>query len=605
MDGSTENDDAVARWSCWFFPRVFATKPARNHHMSARHPHCNRLVPPQGFVELHRQSSAAEHSGAAVSGGSSVASNVVGVGTGAAPVTSPTPGNPPGPAGWAEDGHASPENPALGGLGVVRVPVDGYTRGTLPVRRPRTVFQTSTAARIRAYYEAMPEASRSRRLVPPSVGERPSRFNTPLLRQAIKFTLSAGGAGLSEADQRWYVSVLLLAERGGVACPPRDERRDDGRLRKRNRDAALVGSARRPSTSGGGDDAVSADEGGEASEHEVGEIARTFPTKSAFVAAVREEQRRVLSKLCWDETPLVVEGVCYMFYSRDLLIVALDLLRNARHAQVWGEELGVGPDGTWLRSEMMDSDLFLSEEVVVRRRNGSHSFVLAVQLFIDEAVVSCSGAHFMYPIRARVLNVRDRSVQWVTVGYVPHVGKPVARTAAARRRASDRRNGVLQRCLAVLLRRFVGSSQDGVAVQFPGQRALTAVPRLVGLVTDQLTERSLVCLMGNACEFFCSYCMVRRDVAGGPIGVCAAARNVTAVLDAQLQGAIARDADPRPSLRNQLRAAHSALALVPAVGAVWGIATDNKRLYDIISFDSYTCGSSVSCGRWHNASPPS
>jgi len=381
------------------------------------------------------------------------------------------------------------------------------------------------------------------------------------------------------------VSVLLLEERGGVACPPRDERRDDGRRRKRSRGAPLVGSARRPSTSGGDNDAVSADEGGEASEHEVGELSRTFPTNSAFVAALREEQRRVLSKLCWDETPLVVEGVPYKFYSRDLLIIALDLLRNARYVQVWGEELGAGPDGTRLRSEMMDCDLFLSEEVVVRRRHGSHSFVLAVQLFIDEAVVSWSGAHYMYHIRARVLNVRDRSVQWATVGYVPHVCKPVARTEAARRRLSDSRNGVLQRCLAILLRRFVGASQDGVAVQLPGQRALTAVPRLVGLFTDQLAERSLVCLMGNACEFFCSHCMVRRDVAGGPSGVGAAARDVTAVLDAQLHGAIACDADPRPSLRDQLRATHSALAFVPAVGAVWGLATDNKRLYHIISFD--------------------
>jgi len=350
MDGSTDSEDAVARWICWFCPRVFATKATRNHHMSARHPHCNRLVPPPGFFEPLHQSSAAEHRHAAVSGGSSVASKVDGVGTGSVPVTSPTPGNPPDPAGCAEDGHASAEHPALGVLGVVRVPVDGYTRGTLPVRRPRTVFQMSTAARIRAYYEAMPETSRSRRLVPPSVGERPSRFNRPLLRQALMFALSAGGAGLSEADQRWYVSVLLLAERGGVACPPRDERRDDGRRRKRSRDAPLVGSARRPSTSGGGDDAVSADEGGEASEHEVGELARTFPTNSAFVAALREEQRRVLSKIFWDETPLVVEGVPYKFYSRDLLIVALDLLRNARHVQVWGEELGAGPDGTRLRS---------------------------------------------------------------------------------------------------------------------------------------------------------------------------------------------------------------------------------------------------------------
>jgi len=199
--------------------------------------------------------------------------------------------------------------------------------------------------------------------------------------------------------------------------------------------------------------------------------------------------------------------------------------------------------------------------------------------------VSWSGAHYMFPIRARVLNVRDRTVQWVTVGHVPHVGKPVARTAAARRRASVARNGVLQRCLAVLLRRFVGASQTSVAVEFLGRQTLTAVPRIFGLVADQLGERSVVCLMGNACEVFFSHCVVRRDVAGGPAGVGAPARDVTAVLDSQLDGAITRDRDPRPSLRNQLRTEHSALAFVPAIGAVWGLATDSRQLYAIISLD--------------------
>ena len=303
------------------------------------------------------------------------------------------------------------------------------------------------------------------------------------------------------------------------------------------------------------------------------------------MAAVREEQRRVLSNLRWDETPLDVGGVTYLFYSRDLLRAVLDLPHNARHVQLWGEQLGTSPDGTRLRSDIMDSDLLLSEEAVVRRRHGALSFVLAVQLFVDEAVVSWSGAHYMYPIRARVVNVRDRSVQWVTVAYILHVGKPVARTAAARLRASDNRNGVLQRCLAILLRRFVGASQVGVQVVFSGERAMTAVPRLIGLVADQLGERSVFCLMGNACEFFCSHCVVRRDVAGGPGGVGAAARDVTAVLDVQLEGEITRDGDPRPSLRGHLRTEHSALAFVPAVGAIWGLATDNKRLYDIISFD--------------------
>jgi len=415
------------------------------------------------------------------------------------------------------------------------------------------------AARIQAYYEAMPEASKKRRLVPPSVGQRPSRFDTPLLRQALKFALSAGGPGLSEADQKTFLSVLVQAEDG-----------DHARRRGRDRGASRPehGVVRQTS-----------------SDDDEGELTRKFPNKSSFVIAVREEQRRVLSKLCWDQTPVEVEGTTYKFYSRDLLLAALDLLLYAGHVQLWGERLVNGPDGTLMRAVMMDSDIFLTEEVIVRRRHGSHSFVLGVQRFVDEAVMSWSGAHYMYPIRARVVNIRDRAVQWFTVGYIPHVGKPASRTAPARRRASDSRNAVLQRCRAILLRRFVPASQTGVPVEFPGHQMLTAVPRIVGLVADQLGERSVMCLMGNACEFFCSHCIVRRHVAGGPAVVGAAHRDVTTLLYAQLDGAIVRERDPRPSVRALLRTEHSSLAFVPALGAVWGLATDDKRLFDIVSLD--------------------
>lgn len=199
--------------------------------------------------------------------------------------------------------------------------------------------------------------------------------------------------------------------------------------------------------------------------------------------------------------------------------------------------------------------------------------------------MSWFGAHYLYPIRARVVIVRDRAVQWVTVGYIPHVGKPVARTAPSRRRASDSLNAVLQRCLAVLLRRLVGASQDGVPMTFPGQQQLTAVPRVVGLVADQLGARAVVRLMNIACEFFFSHCMGRRDAAGDSRGVGVASRDVTVLLDAQLEGAMKRDRDPRPSLRRPLAMEHSALAFVLALGAVWGLSTDNKQLLNIISFD--------------------
>jgi len=562
-----------ACWVCWFCPRVFCSPQTRVRHMSVRHSTRNRLVPPEGFVEQHLRPAASGHGAVLRETHGDVGHAFTGDDVGGVRLLSP--------AGHQADTANDAARPELGGLGFVRIPPDGFTRGSLAVPRPRHVFYASTAARIRAYYESLPEASKTRRLVPPEVGLRLTRFNTPLLREVLKFALSAGGPGLSQADQMWYVSVLFLAEEG--AFMRQDGGRHIARARRRAPPAPQEHAPTAPRGIHPGD--PSDGEGGELAGEVGGEVTQSFGSRSAFVSAVREEQRRVLSKLCWDETPLEVEGGRFVFYSRDLLHVVLDLLRCAEHVQFWGEELGLAPDATRLRADMLDSDLFLAEESIVRGRHGSLAFVLGVQLFVDEAVVSWSGAHYVYPIRVRVLNVRDRTVQWVTVGYVPHVGKPVERSAAARRRASDARNGLLQRCLAILLRRFIGASQDGVTVSFAGSPDLLAVPRLLGLVADQLGERSVVCLMGNSCEFFCSHCMVRRDVAGGPEGMGADGRDVTTGLDAQLVGAVTRDRDPRPSLRGMLRTEYSALAFVPAIAAVAGLATDNQLLYRIISFD--------------------
>jgi len=194
---------------------------------------------------------------------------------------------------------------------------------------------------------------------------------------------------------------------------------------------------------------------------------------------------------------LDVEGATSLFFWRVLLQSALDLQKSARNIQLWAEKLGMGPDGPRMRSEILESDFFISKEATVHRRHGPLCFVLGVKLFVDEAVVSWSGAHHVHPVRVRVVNVRDRNVQWVTVGFISHVGNPVARTAAALRRASDSRNAVLQRLLDILLRSFVVASQTGVSVQFPGKQTLTAVPRVIGLVADQVGERSVLCLMGS------------------------------------------------------------------------------------------------------------
>lgn len=62
-------------------------------------------------------------------------------------------------------------------------------------------------------------------------------------------------------------------------------------------------------------------------------------------------------------------------------------------------------------------------------------------------------------------------------------------------------------------------------------------------------------------------------------------RDVTAVLDAQLERVITRDRDPRPPLRKQLGKKHSAFAFVSILYAVWGLETDNKPFSNVISFE--------------------
>jgi len=277
------------------------SRASRSRHMSVRHAGSNRLVPPDAFVELHDQAPSSARPPAVATGG---------------PVVEDADTATPSTAPLSDVSGDDERHPVLGGLGVVGVPPDAYSTGALPVLRRRNVFLTSTAARIRAYFEAMPEASATRRLVPPSVGQRASRFDTPVLREALKFALGAGGKGMSEADQMKYLSVLLLVEEGGRA------------QRRRGRRSAPRPRRVPPPASSAGEVLVESPSpvDGESSDEDAGDIARAFPTPHSFLAAGRQEQRRVLSKLCWDVTPLEVEGATYRFYSRDLLLAALDMV---------------------------------------------------------------------------------------------------------------------------------------------------------------------------------------------------------------------------------------------------------------------------------------
>ena len=419
----------------------------------------------------------------------------------------------------------------------------------------RHVFVSSTAARIRAYYERLPEASRSVPVVDPVWATRPSRFNSPALRGALLFALTAGGSGLSEPNQVSYARSLRAIEREAV------------------RGAATGG----PFTS-------------------------AFGSSHSFLTGTRREVKRVLAERNWQQVPIEVGERVFQYYYRDILQAGLDELAAATTvsfgptdaaARAADDDGGAhlhaidldGDDEGRVRRNALDSNIYLLNERDVKRQHGPDARVMGIHLHADEALVSWSGANYIFPIRAKFINVSDGGGQWVTVGYMEHVPKPVEKTSAARVAASDTRNDLFQRCLALSLRRLIRASETGITAPVAGHGAVRLVPRVVGLVVDQVEERNVLALMGNRCNFFCSHCMEDKRISGALMGIRAVDRDVTTTLDAQLAAAVVRAEDPRVSRRRALGQQHSALAFVPALGAVHGLSTGCRDLYRIVSFD--------------------
>jgi len=182
-------------------------------------------------------------------------------------------------------------------------------------------------------------------------------------------------------------------------------------------------------------------------------IMTILPTAYAFVAAIKAKKQQVESKPHWDVTPIEMEGVRYPFYSRYVHLAILQQLRHATNFHLRAEALGSVQDGARLRSGAIASDIFTYEQANLQRRRAKHCFIVGVHVFIDEQEVSCLGAHYIFPIRVRVLIVLHGASRWVTVGYIAHVRKHVGRSTGAKRVASYSRNALLQRSVSILLRR--------------------------------------------------------------------------------------------------------------------------------------------------------
>lgn len=466
-----------------------------------------------------------------------------------APVMQPLPASmppsQPSLAGTQPPPAGAPPLPDEPSLWLGDMQIDGMERGTLAADDAAAAdlgrgSAMSISARIQAYYDGLPEAGRSALCVHPSFADTPTLFDVPQLAAVLRFAVTAGGAGLSQASALMFATVVMGLE-AAVAVP-------------------------------GGPPGL---------------MARRFPTPSAFTSALMAEHNRVLALRQWRHVNIVVGGTSYPLYFRDILQAGLDTLQEADTLVLEGCALAPTPDGARRRSNTFDSDAFLAEQADVRRIHGSAAYVMGTHLHSDEAVVAWNGNQLLYAVRAKFINAQDDGGKWVTVGYIPHIAKVVGNGKNARTRlaVSDGRHDLLQRCYAVMLRSFAHASEHGVHLDLTTAGRVFLVPRVLALIVDQVEERSLLSLMGHQCHFNCSHCMTLNAWACSPAGGTARPRPVVSSLESQMAAAVARVADGRPRTRVTLGKAISALPFAPALGGVHGLGTGLHSLYNIVSFD--------------------
>lgn len=424
-------------------------------------------------------------------------------------------------------------------VGQVAARADYIARGSLAgprasVRRSCQVFLTSVTARIRGLYDAMPEASQAMPVVSFTLADLPSLFSSSTLLQVLNFSLTAGGGGLSRLDRLSFAGLLRRVE-GGAG--------------------------------------VDSD----------GDFSSTFLTNHSVVTGIRREQNRVVAMLQWKEVPLDIREKIYQFFHRALLDVGVAAVTGATNVDLDGGALPSTLDGQRRTSGTLDADMFLQEAANILRLHGDSARMLSVSLHADEALVSLSGAHYMIPIRAHFPSAVGSGS--VTAGCILHISKAFIHTAAAHLAVSDARNDLVQRCLAVFMRRSIRASEFGFPVELPGIGRVLLVPRLGGLVVYQPQERSFYALMAHRCVQFCTRCTVRRSVACEAEAEHAPERAVIATLEAQLAAAEVRMEDPRPSRRIPLAQAHSALPFAPVLGAMHGLSTGDLMYFRVGSLD--------------------
>ncbi|GAB0496821.1 hypothetical protein MMPV_008142 [Pyropia vietnamensis] len=183
----------------------------------------------------------------------------------------------------------------------------------------------------------------------------------------------------------------------------------------------------------------------------------------------------------------------------------------------------------------------------------------------------------------RIVNIRLKTIRWVTVAYIPQVVPAVLSST----KGNEVRVELLQRILFLVFRSCIKASHTGSFLDLPGGGEVRVSPRALLYVCDQKEERAVMCLKSSGCQYPCTLCMCEKGAActDKKQGLQARRRSVRATVEAQLSNASMGQFWGAAAQRQEIEMAHSLNSVPPALAAWAGLANGPELLYDLPGFD--------------------
>jgi len=454
---------------------------------------------------------------------------------------------------------------------------------------------SSVATEAQAEYERIGNAKRCEPAIDARQNCKPGQFNTPALKMLQTFVNECNGSGLSTASQTRLYELLARWD--------------------------------------GSDGSGSADAGGPS------RIADVFTSPTAFRNAVRDDLDDAILSAGWKKCTLVQGGVSYVTFFRSALKTALDALRNAKEVQLRRDDGDVGDR----REAPMDGEALRAHQEAVDDTTAEKAFVLGLYVYSDASLLSWSGgtflmllvdpcmsslclflgrahfcadarvvllphtcltltaalslgfvfvnpilyffvaAHYLYPIRIRVVNDVSGEVRCFTVAYVPIVR--TLKEPGGKVKATGRCWGVLQRTLYIAFREAIASSHSGQSLETSIGGYTLAFLRVLLYTCDRPEERAVLCMKASNFGKCCSSCEVQAKDACSEEGVTTAPRDVVETLTRHLEAAKLRRTTRARKRRVLLETESSINSFVPALASLGGLRTFPHHLYKMIAID--------------------